>query len=102
MERFILDSVGAGLSLSGSIVSIIGAIYNNLAHKHDEAMDIWFFSNAILTTWAFGNWQCWWDGGVSGGFLFFNYTIFSISNFYGLVKRKMCQYRKRHKWMETL
>jgi hypothetical protein len=50
-------------------------------------MWIWMPSNIILLVWAIGNSIGWWDGGLSGVALAIMYSIFTISNTLGLVKK---------------
>jgi hypothetical protein len=81
----VAENIGLVLSLSGSAISIAGALYNNLQHKHHLAMKIWVFSNVILSVWAFGYAIGWWTSGIGAGFIFFNYLVFTVSNIHGLI-----------------
>jgi hypothetical protein len=82
------DQIGIGLSIVGSIISVIASLYNNLKHDHQKAMVIWGYgSNPILLIWSAGLSLHLWDGGIEGIPLFGMYLIFTISNLYGLRKR---------------
>lgn len=82
-----LNDIGAAIAIIGSVISISGTLTNNLWHKHRLAMWIWMPSNIILLVWAIGNSIGWWDGGLSGVALAIMYSIFTISNTLGLVKK---------------
>jgi hypothetical protein len=77
-------SIGSALAISGSFLSILGTLVNNIWLDHTLAMGIWMFSNPILFAWAYGNDKKWWDGGLSIKALAITYAIFTITNFYGL------------------
>lgn len=92
------DLLGSSLAVSGSILSVTGALINNIWLDHTLAMWLWMFSNPILLMWAFGVSEfyidiklapvytkvAWWDGGLSIFAVGSMYAIFTISNFYGL------------------
>ena len=77
--------IGLDLAVLGSVISCIGVLFNNIILNHILAMQIWAFSNPILLVWAYGNWKRWWDGGISGMALFGMYSVFTISNLYGVL-----------------
>jgi hypothetical protein len=78
------DLIGSVIAISGSALSILGTLANNLWFEHTLAMGIWMLSNPILFAWAYGNYKHWWDGGLSIESLGFMYAVFTITNFYGL------------------
>ena len=84
MQQFDGKNIGPVLAISGSLLSIIGALMNNLYLDHIGAMKVWIFSNLLLLAWAYGYDREYWDGGLSGKALVVMYLVFTISNFYGL------------------
>jgi hypothetical protein len=72
------------MAISGSIISVAGALINNLKHDHRRAMRLWMVSNIMLLAWSAGFVSGLWNGGVSVGALMAMYLIFSVSNFWGL------------------
>ena len=82
-----LETVGIILATTGSIISVIGSLYNNLWHNHLAAMKIWGYgSNPLLLIWSLGLCLHLWDGGLSGLALTIMYCIFTVTNIYGLIK----------------
>jgi hypothetical protein len=79
-----LALIGSSMAISGSIISVAGALINNLKHDHRRAMRLWMVSNIMLLAWSAGFISGLWNGGVSVGALMAMYLIFSISNFWGL------------------
>ena len=80
------EVIGETLAVLGSIISVIGTLYNNIRHDHHRAMELWFFSNLFLMLWAGGYVLGYWDGGVSMAALFVMYCIYFVTNVYGLMK----------------
>lgn len=79
-----VNSIGIILAVTGSILSVTGALINNLALDHVLAMWFWMFSNPILFGWAYGYIRGYWADGISVEALAIMYVIFTITNFYGL------------------
>ncbi len=79
------ENLGLDFAVLGSVISIIGVIYNNLFHAHILAMQIWCISNLILVIYFTGRWRDWWDGGLSDGVMVVMYVVMLISEIYGLV-----------------
>jgi hypothetical protein len=79
-----LALIGSSMAISGSIISVAGALINNLKHDHRRAMRLWMVSNIMLLAWSAGFISGLWNGGVSVGALMAMYLIFSVSNFWGL------------------
>jgi hypothetical protein len=79
-----LEKVGSILAISGSTLSIIGALINNIWLDHIGAMGIWMFSNILLLAWAWGYDKEYWNGGLSAKALVAMYLVFTVSNVYGL------------------
>jgi len=92
------DTIGFALAATGSILSVIGALVNNLWLDHTLAMWFWMFSNPILLVWAYGimdfdisirtkviysKYQ-WWGDGITIVWVAAMYAVFAVSNFYGL------------------
>lgn len=84
MTKLKSDLIGSVIAISGSFLSILGTLANNLWLEHTLAMGIWMLSNLILFAWAYGNYKHWWNGGLSIEALGFMYAVFTITNFYGL------------------
>ena len=76
--------IGPVLAISGSVLSIFGALLNNLWLDHAGAMGLWMFSNVLLLAWAYGYDKELWDGGLSGKALVAMYLVYTVTNFYGL------------------
>ena len=80
----IADTIGAALAISGSIISLVGALLNNIFLDHKAAMRLWMVSNPILALWSIGAALYWWNGGLSAAAMFAMYAVFTVSNWYGL------------------
>lgn len=78
------EIAGPAVAVTGSALSIVGTLYNNLKLDHRKAMLFWMVSNPVLLIWAVGNVYGFWDGGLSAGALGVMYLVFTITNFYGL------------------
>jgi hypothetical protein len=78
------EQIGPTLAVSGSTLSIIGTLMNNLYLDHITAMYFWMISNPLLLAWAYGYDKEYWNGGLSGKALVVMYVVFTVSNFYGL------------------
>lgn len=83
-----LEYLGMSLAVVGSILAVIGALINNLWHKHITAMEIWMVSNILLLVWSGGYLAGWWNGGVSILALFCSYAVYASSNYWGLTHPK--------------
>ncbi len=79
-----LRHIGLILAIAGSVISGIGVIANNILLDHILAMQVWRFSNVILAIYFFGNWKRWWEGGLSSGIMCGLYTLFLLTNEWGL------------------
>jgi len=92
------DILGSALAVVGSILSVTGALINNIWLDHTLAMWFWMCSNPILLMWAYGiiefnitvegkhiysKYQ-WWSDGLTIVAVAAMYAIFTVSNFYGL------------------
>jgi hypothetical protein len=82
----VIETIGLICAILGSILSIIGALTNNLYHDHRGAMEWWMYSNVLLLIWCAGNLGELWNGGISVGAMMLMYLIFTVSNLYGLMK----------------
>jgi len=78
------QKIGTTLAVTGSILSIIGILVNNLWLDHTLAMYLWLFSNPALALWAIGVWQGYWDGGLSIKAITVMYLIAFVSGAVGL------------------
>jgi hypothetical protein len=78
------DLIGSTLAVTGSTLSLVGALANNLFLAHALAMQLWMMSNPILAGWAIGQRKGVWNGGLSMDALIVMYLIFTVTNFYGL------------------
>ena len=79
-----IELVGTAFAVLGSIMSVIGALTNNLRHDHHRAMEWWMYSNILLLVWCAGNLGGLWNGGISIGAMMCMYLIFTASNAWGL------------------
>ena len=86
---FSISAIGSLLATTGACVSIYGTLVNNLRKDHLRAMRIWSWSNIVLLAWATGFWLGWWLDGLSAIALMAMYSVFTVSNLWGLT-----QYRK--------
>ena len=80
-----LENIGLDLAVFGSIISIIGVIFNNLLLQHETAMLIWVVSNVLLMTFFYGQYKRWWDGGLSSEVVCAMYAIMLVSGIWGLM-----------------
>jgi hypothetical protein len=80
----IVGVIGSLCAVAGAIISVVGALTNNLQHDHRKAMKFWMVSNILLLMWSAGYLLGYWNGSLSIGALFVMYLIFTVSNFYGL------------------
>jgi len=80
----LLPIIGVSLAIAGSILSVVGTLYNNLKLDHGTAMMFWQTSNPMLFVWAVGVALGYWNGGLSIGVVAVMYLIFTVTNFYGL------------------
>jgi hypothetical protein len=85
VEPKILHNIGTCLAITGSILSVIGTLWNNIELAHTTAMWFWMISNPLLLAWAYGCYKKWWNGSLSVEALGVMYFVFTITNFYGLV-----------------
>jgi hypothetical protein len=76
--------IGLPIAAIGSLLSIAGALINNLWFNHIRAMFIWWFSNIFLAVWSYGYYLKWWDSNMPGAFLCAMYTVFAVSNTWAL------------------
>lgn len=79
-----IELIGAGLAIFGSLISVYGTYLNNVSHDHEGAMYVWMYSNVMLLFWAIGNFLGYWDGGLTSIALVIMYGVFSITNLWGL------------------
>lgn len=79
-----LEYLGPVLAITGSILSIVGTLVNNLYLEHRWAMKVWAISNPILSVWALGVLWGYWNGGMSIAALLVMYLVFTVTNYYGL------------------
>ena len=76
--------IGSCLAVMGAMISVIGAIFNNIWHDHHGAMQWWMISNILLLVWAVGLMAGVWNGGLSALALVVMYLIFAVSNWWGM------------------
>lgn len=81
-----METIGAGVAVIGSVLSVVGACVNNIWHKHITAMKLWRISNTLLAIWGVGYLAGYWNGGVSVSALVLMYLVFIVTNEYGLRK----------------
>lgn len=81
-----IKEVGSVLAWVGTVISITGVLANNIMLDHTLAMQIWFLSNPVFLAWAIGGYLKKWDGGLSYLALVVNYSIFTVTNVYGVMQ----------------
>ena len=81
-----IELVGTAFAVLGSIMSVIGALTNNLRHDHHRAMEWWMYSNILLLVWCAGDLGGLWNGGISigDGLMCLNYAFMLVSGVWGL------------------
>lgn len=79
------DRLGTILAVSGSVLSITGALVNNLWLSHVNAMLVWAVSNPLFLAYFIGVDMGRWNGQhISTRALIATYAIFTFSNMWGL------------------
>ena len=78
-----IEWTGTTFAVAGSIISVWGALVNNLQHDHHRAMELWMYSNVLLLAWCAGNLLGFWNGGISVGAMMVMYLAFTSSNIWG-------------------
>lgn len=78
--------IGLDLVVLGSIISVIGVVYNNIILNHIAAMQIWTVSNLLFVIYFYGRWKNWWDGGVSNAVMCGLYLFMLVSGIWGLTQ----------------
>jgi hypothetical protein len=87
VQQRIKNCVGITLGVTGSFISLVGALANNLWLDHNLAMLAWMASNPLLLAYFIGVDMRWWNGQhLSTRALIVLYLIFTVSNAYGLTK----------------
>ena len=79
------QGIALALALSGTGLSVIGALINNLLLDPSLARVIWATSNPIMLILAIGNYRLWWNGGISMKAIICTYAVFTISNFVSFI-----------------
>jgi hypothetical protein len=79
--------IGAILAIGGSLLSIYGALIFNLRNDYTGAKVIWALSNPMLLFWAIGYVLGFWDSIISVAVMGCMYTVYTLSNWYGLWKK---------------
>ena len=81
-----LSSVGTALAITGTVASIYGAVVFNQWKDYTQAKMVWAISNPMLLVWALGYIAGYWDGSLSVAALACLYAVYTISNWWGLLK----------------
>lgn len=81
-----LRNYGLDIVVAGSIISLIGVVYNNLLLNHIAAMQIWCISNILFSIYFFGRWRQWWDGGICDEIMCGLYLFMFGSGVWGLMQ----------------
>jgi hypothetical protein len=80
------ETLGNLLAVSGAILSLSGALINNIMLDHAGAMWVWMISNPIFLSYFIGADYGWWNGEhISTRALIITYAVFTVSNFWGLM-----------------
>ena len=87
IENGVYNKAGNILAVVGSILSVSGALVNNLWLQHVLAMWIWGAgSNPILLAYFIGVDAGWWNGQhISTRALILTYAVFTVSSIWGLL-----------------
>ena len=80
-----LHRIGNTISVGGTILSIAGALCNNILLNHLLAMQIWMASNLVLLCYFIGVYFEYWNGKLSTSAIIVMYLLFASSNLYGLL-----------------
>jgi len=98
MPLDILALLGNLFAIAGSVISIVGVYHNNIRRDHFGAMKYWMFSNVFLMAWAYGYVLNLWNGGLSVVALAVIYTIFTVTNVYGVIQGvcEGCHYNTKY------
>lgn len=80
------ENIGLDLAVIGTVISIIGVIWNNIFLLHYTAMQFWFISNLIFVAYFYGRTKGYWDGHFSDSFLCLNYAVMLVTGVYGLMQ----------------
>lgn len=74
------------LAIIGSILSLVGALVNNLWLDPLLARKIWMFSNPVFLGYFVGADLKWWNGQhISTRALIVTYSVFTVTNFISLM-----------------
>jgi len=81
-----MKNIGTVLALVGSVLSMTGALINNLMLDHVTAMWVWAISNLLFLAYFVGVDKGWWNGKhLSTRALIVTYAVFTVSNAWGLI-----------------
>jgi hypothetical protein len=84
-EKIDIKNIGLDLATVGTIISMIGVLYNNALLDHITAMWLWVPSNTIFAIYFYGRANDLWDGGLSDTLLCLNYLVMLVSGVWGLM-----------------
>jgi len=93
----VLETIGAIIAISGSLVSIYGNLQNTIYQNHFGALKTWTYSSILLMVWAAGNSIQLWHGGISSGIMAVMYAIFTATNIRGWIKYDKHGHRRERK-----
>ena len=80
------ELIGSCIAVDGSILSLMGALVNNLQLNHLLAMQVWALSNPLFLAYFVGNDKGYWNGQhISKRALIVTYLVFTVSNGIGLM-----------------
>ena len=86
MNQRHLNIIGTALALGGTVLSIAGALVNNLELNALLARQIWMISNPIFLAYFIGVDTKLWNGQhMSTRALIVTYSVFTITNFWSLI-----------------
>lgn len=80
MTPFTLSHIAKSLAISGTLLSVAGALANNLLLDPLLARELWMISNPIMLMLVLGNRQGLWNGNISNTAVAITYGIFTVSN----------------------
>jgi len=83
-----IELIGSCIALCGALISVMGTVYNNVFLQHDTAMWVWRWSNYCGWFWSVGFMLRFWTDGLAGAAWLLMYSVYIISNEYGLWKKK--------------
>lgn len=80
------NRIGMVLAVTGSSLSLLGGVANNLLLNHVVAMQLWAISNPLLLLFIMGVYDGKWKNGIGLLFVGGSYAFFFVTGILGLMK----------------